>query len=506
MFGREYFVLALVCVLLSIGGDAASVAACVQGAEPEKTKPNILFIAIDDQNDWIGCLEGHPQAKTPNIDRLAQQGTLFSNAHCQSPLCNPSRTSLMTGLRPSSTGIYGLAPWIKTVPEFKDYETLPQYFSNHGYKTYTTGKIYHGGNGRRKTDTEFDVIGTASSVGARPPSKLVDTPSQHRLVDWGVFPHRDEDKGDWKVADWAIKTLEGPLADNKDDAFFLSVGFFLPHVPCYATQKWFDLYPEDELILPPRKLGDRQDTPDFSWYLHWKLPEPRLKFLNESNQLGNITRSYLASTSFVDSQVGRVLSALEKSGRADNTIVVLWSDHGFHLGEKEITGKNTLWEESTRVPLIFAGPGVSQGANCREPVELLDIYPTLLELCEFPAKQTLEGHSLAPQLVDSNQKRDFPAITTHNHDNHSVRSVRYRYIQYADGSEEFYDLQSDPNEWVNLAGRNELGSLMDRHRKFLPEENRPPAPGSAKRILERIKGKVIWEGEEIKPGDPIPEY
>ena len=506
MFGREYLVLALVCVLLSIGGDAASVAACVQGAEPEKTKPNILFIAIDDQNDWIGCLEGHPQAKTPNIDRLAQQGTLFSNAHCQSPLCNPSRTSLMTGLRPSSTGIYGLAPWIKTLPEFTEYETLPQYFSNHGYKTYTTGKIYHGGNGRRKTDTEFDVIGTASSVGARPPSKLVDTPSEHRLVDWGVFPHRDEDKGDWKVADWAIKTLEGPLADNKDDAFFLSVGFFLPHVPCYATQKWFDLYPEDELILPPIKLGDRQDTPDFSWYLHWKLPEPRLKFLNESNQLGNITRSYLASTSFVDSQVGRVLSALEKSGRADNTIVVLWSDHGFHLGEKEITGKNTLWEESTRVPLIFAGPGVSQGANCREPVELLDIYPTLLELCEFPAKQTLEGHSLAPQLVDSNQKRDFPAITTHNHDNHSVRSVRYRYIQYADGSEEFYDLQSDPNEWVNLAGRNELGSLMDRHRKFLPEENRPPAPGSAKRILERIKGKVIWEGEEIKPGDPIPEY
>lgn len=506
MFGREYFVLALVCGLLSFGGDAASVAACVQAAEPVKAKPNILFIAIDDQNDWIGCLEGHPQAKTPNIDRLAQQGTLFSNAHCQSPLCNPSRTSLMTGLRPSSTGIYGLAPWIKTVPEFKDYETLPQYFSNHGYKTYTTGKIYHGGNGRRKTDTEFDVIGTASSVGARPPSKLVDTPSQHRLVDWGVFPHRDEDKGDWKVADWAVKTLEGPLADNKDDAFFLSVGFFLPHVPCYATQKWFDLYPEDELILPPIKLGDRQDTPDFSWYLHWKLPEPRLKFLNESNQLGNITRSYLASTSFVDSQVGRVLSALEKSGRADNTIVVLWSDHGFHLGEKEITGKNTLWEESTRVPLIFAGPGVSQGANCREPVELLDIYPTLLELCEFPAKQTLEGHSLGPQLVDSNQKRDFPAITTHNHDNHSIRSVRYRYIQYADGSEEFYDLQSDPNEWVNLAGRTELGSLMDRHRKFLPEENRLPAPGSAKRILERINGKVIWEGEEIKPGDPIPEY
>ncbi|MDA7858649.1 sulfatase [Mariniblastus sp.] len=505
MFRRKYCVLVLLGVTVLSGGQTSSSAGCLQVVKPAKKKPNILFIAIDDQNDWIGCLEGHPQVKTPNIDRLALQGTLFSNAHCQSPLCNPSRTSLMTGLRPSSTGIYGLAPWIKSLPEFKDYETLPQYFSNKGYTTYTTGKIYHGRNGRGKKDTEFDVVGTASSVGARPKAKLVNTPSEHRLVDWGVFPHQDEDKGDWKVADWAIETLEGPLSENKDDAFFLSVGFFLPHVPCYATQKWFDLYPEGDLILPPIKLGDRQDTPDFSWYLHWKLPEPRLKFLIESNQLANITRSYLASTSFVDSQVGRVLAALEKSGRAEDTIVVLWSDHGFHLGEKEITGKNTLWEESTRVPLIFAGPGVSKGANCREPVELLDIYPTLLELCDFPAKQILEGHSLAPQLADPSQKRDFPAITTHNHDNHSVRSVRYRFIQYADGSEEFYDLQSDPNEWVNLAGRSELSSLIESHRKFLPEENRRPAPGSASRILERINGKVIWEGKEIKPGDPIPE-
>ena len=329
----------LIVAVVLLGSDISSSAACLQAEKEIKTKPNILFIAIDDQNDWIGCLDGHPQVKTPNIDRLAERGTLFSNAHCQSPLCNPSRTSLMTGLRPSSTGIYGLAPWIKSLPEFRDCETLPQYFSNQGYTTYTTGKIYHGGNGRKKTDTEFDVIGTASSVGARPKAKLVNTPSGHRLVDWGVFPHEDEDKGDWKVADWAIKTLEGPLAENKDDAFFLSVGFFLPHVPCYATQKWFDLYPEDGLVLPPIKLGDRQDTPDFSWYLHWKLPEPRLKFLTESNQLANLTRSYLASTSFVDSQVGRVLSALKKSGRAENTIVVLWSDHGFHLGEKEITGK-----------------------------------------------------------------------------------------------------------------------------------------------------------------------
>lgn len=471
----------------------------------EKKKPNILFIAIDDQNDWIGCLNGHPQAQTPNIDALAAKGTLFSNAHCQSPLCNPSRTSLMTGLRPSSTGIYGLAPWIKSLPEFKVYVTLPQYLSKHGYKTYSTGKIYHGRNGRGKNDSEFDVIGTASGVGARPPSKLVKTPSNHALVDWGVFPHEDQDKGDWKVADWAVQTLEGEIKENSNQPFFLSVGFFLPHVPCYATQKWFDLYPEDQLILPPIKANDRADTPKFSWYLHWKLPEPRLKFLVEADELSNITRSYLACTSFVDSQVGRVMKALEQSGQADNTIIVLWSDHGFHLGEKAITGKNTLWERSTRVPLIFAGPGVTVGADCRQPAELLDIYPTLIDLCGLPKNDRLEGHSVMPQLLNADTARDFPAITTHNHDNHSVRSKRYRYIQYADGSQEFYDLESDPNEWDNLAGSSSVAELIQQHQSFLPTVNREPAPNSKNRILTYKDGKIIWEGIEIKPGDAIPE-
>lgn len=476
-----------------------------QDIEDVGNPPNILFIAIDDQNDWIGCLQGHPQVQTPNIDALAGKGTLFSNAHCQSPLCNPSRTSLMTGLRPSSTGIYGLSPWIKTLPEFKDHLTLPQYLSKHGYKTYTTGKIYHGGYGRGKIDSEFDVIGTGADVGVRPDKKLVDTPARHPLVDWGVFPHQDEEKGDWKVADWAVQQLEGELKSSPDQPFFLSVGFFLPHVPCYATQKWFDLYPEDDLALPPLLADDRADTPRFSWYLHWKLPEPRLKFLNDADQLSNITRSYLACTSFVDSQVGRVMQALKESGRADNTIVVLWSDHGFHLGEKEITGKNTLWEESTHVPLIFAGPGVRAGANCQQPVELLDIYPTLLELCRLPSNDNIEGHSLMPQLKNVNTKRAFPAITTHNHDNHSIRSTRYRYIRYADGSEEFYDLQTDPNEWNNLAKAPELAELIKQHRSFLPNVNRGPAPRSKHRILTFRDGVIVWEGKEIKPTDAVPE-
>ncbi|MCA9176838.1 MAG: sulfatase [Planctomycetales bacterium] len=465
-------------------------------------RPNIVFIAIDDQNDWIGCLGGHPQAKTPHIDALAKRGTLFLNAHCQAPLCNPSRTSLMTGLRPDTTGIYGLAPWFRDVPKWQDRVTLPQYLAQHGYRTLTTGKIYHGGYGRKRTDKEFDVIGPPPGIGARPESKLVkDTPAPHPLVDWGVFPHRDEDKGDWQVASWAVEQLKDP----PQEPFFLSVGFFLPHVPCYATQKWFDLYPEDGLMLPPVREHDRADTPRFSWYLHWRLPEPRLKYLREANQWRNLVRSYLACVSFVDSQVGRVLTALEEKGLQDNTIVVLWSDHGWHLGEKEISGKNTLWDRSTRVPLIFAGPGVTAGQRCQEPAELLDIYPTLNELCRLPARDDLEGHSLAPQIRDAKTERTWPAITTHNAHNHGVRSRQWRFIQYADGSEELYNMQEDPHEFQNLAGDGKYAEVLAEHRRWLPKTNAAPAPGSKHRVLTFLDGQVNWEGADVGANDPIPE-
>ncbi|MBT7875444.1 MAG: sulfatase, partial [Verrucomicrobia bacterium] len=412
-------------------------------------KPNILFIAIDDLNDWVGPLAGHPQVQTPAMDRLAERGTVFTNAHCQSPLCNSSRTSLMTGLRPSTSGIYGLAPWFRQVPALNDRVTLPQHLKQHGYHTYTTGKIYHGGYPPRdQRKAEYDHWGPGAGVGVRPDQKLVTTPfGNHPLVDWGTFPHHDEDKGDWKVADWAIGTLN----EKPKEPFFLSVGFFLPHVPCYATQKWFDIYPLETLQLPPMQPDDREDTPLFSWFLHWRLPEPRLAWLQEVGEWEGLVRAYLATISFVDSQVGRVLDALEENGFQDNTVIVLWSDHGWHLGEKAITGKNTLWDRSTRVPLIFAGPGVAKSSRCSKPAELLDLYPTLSDLAGLPQPSGLEGHSLLPQLKDAESPRKWPAITTHNHDNHGIRSEHWRYIRYADGSEELYDMRKDPNEWDNLA-------------------------------------------------------
>lgn len=464
-------------------------------------KPNILFIAIDDLNDWVSPLGGHPQVQTPNMERLAQRGTTFLNAHCQSPLCNPSRTSLMTGLRPTSTGIYGLAPWFRDVDEFKYVVTLPQYLETQGYKTYSTGKIYHGRYGRNETDSEFQILGPPAGVGVRPEKKLVETPfGNHPLVDWGVFPHKDEDKGDWKVASWAEEILDG----KPNGPWFLSAGFFLPHVPNYATQKWFDLYPEESIQLPPWLPGDRTDTSRSSWYTHWYLPEPRLKFLREANQWRNLVRAYLATVSFVDSQVGRVLDALERNGYAENTIVVLWSDHGYHLGEKDITGKNTLWDRSTRVPLIFAGPGVGIGDKTNKPAELLDIYPSLLELCGLPPNANLEGISLVPQLQDPNAKRERPAITSHNQGNHGIRTEKWRYIVYRDGAEELYDMENDPNEWFNLAADRKHARTLKQLRKWVPEEDRLPAPGSKSRILIYDKDEVIWENSLVQPSDPIP--
>jgi arylsulfatase A-like enzyme len=287
----------------------------------------------------------------------------------------------------------------------------------------------------------------------------------------------------------------------------LAAGFFLPHVPCYATQRWFDLYPDDDSVLPKVRDDDRDDTPRFSWYLHWNLPEPRLKWVRENNEWRNLVRSYLACTSFVDAQIGRVVAAVEEAGLSENTIIVVWGDHGWHLGEKGITGKNTLWDNSTRVPLIFAGPGITRGQRCTQPAELLDIYPTLSDLCGLTPRTDLEGVSLQPQLRDATSVRERPAITSHNQGNHGVRSEHWRYIRYADGSEELYDHRRDPEEWTNVAGLPEHGSVLAEHRRWLPKIDLPPAKGSQHRVLtyDRETDTAVWEGKTVRRNDPILE-
>ena len=300
--------------------------------------------------------------------------------------------------------------------------------------------------------------------------------------------------------------MKGELESGRQP-FFFAVGFWKPHAHFNAPKKYWELYDPGD-IQPPAPLHPPKDVPKIALHDGREISrafKERPGGKPTAVDALALRRGYYAATSYVDAQVGKVLDELDRLGLRGSTIVVLWSDHGYHLGEKLISGKNTLWDRSTRVPLIFAGPGVTAGAKSRRPAELLDIYPTLVQLAGLPKKSGLEGLSLVPQLRDAEAPRDRPAITTHNHGNHGVRSESWRYIRYADGSEELYDVRSDPNEWRNLAGDPQMTGVLDEHRRWLPPRSAKPAPGSRHRILTYEDGVAVWEGEEIDPNDPVPE-
>ncbi len=448
-------------------------------------KPNLLFIAIDDLNDWVGCLDGHPQARTPNIDRLAKRGTLFVNAHCQGPICGPSRASLLSGYYPHVTGIYQ-QPKGKAMEKDRTFfhgRMVSHYFADHGYRTLAVGKITHGYSAKLAFDSyggKFDGSGPKPSGGRRFNYHLPDVPWTGTQTDWGAFPEKDDDMSDHKSADWAVERLAG----ESKDPFFLAVGFIRPHVPFYVPQKWFDLFPLDAVQLPPVRNDDLRDVPEISRRIH-ELPKyPRLVFLqrNDNEQFRKCVQAYLACVAFVDHQVGRVLDAMDKGPHADNTVVVLFSDHGYHLGEKDRVSKHSLWEESARVPLIVV-PAKSQGGQfgkagqlCSKPVGLIDLYPTMLEMCGLPAKKSNQGNSMVPLLRNPSADWRFATLTTYARGNHSLRSERYRYLRFEDGSEELYDHAQDPNEWTNLATRPKYVELLKQFRRELPAEEAPYHP------------------------------
>ena len=439
------------------------------GSVQAADRPNVLLIAIDDLNDWVGCLEGHPQARSPHIDRLAKRGTLFTNAHCQAPICNPSRTSLMLGMRPSSTGIYVNRPWFRATAGNQKRVTLSQYFAAHGYRTLTTGKIYHGSRVDRPS---FQVVGPLPGQRLKMDAQLVkDIGSSSRLWDFGPQQYEEDQFGDFVDASWAIEKLQF----KREKPFFLAVGFYRPHVPWYAPQRFFDERPRDSVKLPPVQADDRDDLPAGALQLTTNPLPPSHQWFVETDHWKDAVQSYLACVSFTDAQVGRLLDALDKSPHADNTIIVLFSDHGFHLGEKQRWAKQSLWERSTRVPLIVSVPGGKQGQRCSRPVELLHLYPTLIELCGLPARDGLEGISLGPLLKNNEANWSRPAITTYQRNNHAVRTEHWRYIRYADGTEELYDHRVDSNEWNNVAARPEFRSVINEHAKWLPATNVPEA-------------------------------
>jgi len=426
---------------------------------------------VDDLNDWVGCLGGHPQAVTPHIDALARSGLLFTNAHCQAPICNPSRVSMMTGRLPSSTGVYLLQPHqFRVSPALAKVATLPEYFTGQGYHTMGCGKIYHASSGRQT----FAEYGPRANFGPRP-KKKIHYKQGHVLWDWGAFPANDVKMPDARIADWAV----GKLAARHERPFLLALGFARPHVPLYVPQKWFDQLPEEsEIALPEVLATDRSDLPDYARRLTHGVPAPRHEWFVENEQWRNAVRSYLACIRFVDHQVGRVLKALDESPFADNTVVVLASDHGFHLGEKQRWAKRSLWRESTRVPLIVRAPGYARGQRTDQPAGLVDVYPTLLDLCGLPADPALEGHSLKPLLRDPAADWPHAALTTFYRGNHAVVTRDWRYIRYADGSQELYDRRADPREFHNLAGLPAQAKRMVALREHLPKTNVEAVPGS----------------------------
>lgn len=445
-------------------------------------RPNVLFIAVDDLNDWIGPLKGYHGVQTPNIDRIATSSTVFTRAYCAAPACNPSRTALMTGLLPSTTGVYlNGQPWRPVLP---DAVTIGQYFRANGYRVEGGGKIFHSGslrsiyNDRDTWDNYFD-----KRDDPQPENRPVNGIANAAHFDWGPLSNGDEEMGDYHTATWATQFLQA----KHDKPFFLAVGFYKPHLPWYVPQSYFDKYPLGQIKLPVVPDDDLDDIPDAG--LQMAKPQGDHRKVLETDNWHRAIQGYLASITFADAQIGRVLDALENSSYRDNTIVVLWSDHGWHLGEKQHWRKFALWEEACRVVLMIRPTGSKKSkVECGQPVNLVDIYPTLIELCGLPPRE-LDGTSLVPLLQDPTRRWERPSLSTHGRNNHALRSERFRYIRYADGSEELYDHETDPMEWKNLAKQPEYADVIASMRKWLPQTNVKDAPREAEDGNKKTKKK-----------------
>jgi arylsulfatase A-like enzyme len=480
-----------------------TIAACASTSASAADQPDILFIAIDDLNDWLGCYGGHPQAITPNIDRLAEQGVLFSNAHCAAPVCKSSRTAVFSGRYPQQTGVFGNrdADVLKNHP---DTVFLPQTFAKAGYDTAGAGKLLHGSS-KGIFDIFFDTEQRwspftkqeASYTSKELPSKGSENP-RHVLkngpggkdylfpfnrmpsdrnpdkvdgesFDWGSFELPDSAMGDGQITDWAIAKLN----EDRSQPLLLGLGFYRPHIPLYAPKEDFDrLPPVSEIKLPATLDDDLEDigAAGRRWATEAVTAGSHATVL-QHQQWQEAVRAYLASVSFVDRQIGKLLAALQDSPQAGNTLIVLWSDHGWHLGEKQHWGKWTGWRLSTRVPLIIVEPKKNaqarRGEICHQPVGLIDLYPTLLEYAGLPSENALEGTSLSPLIEDPDHDTGRTVLSTFDRGNYALSGKRWRYLRYQEGEEELYDIDKDPHEWRNLAGLPPHKGILKSMRKKL---------------------------------------
>ncbi len=466
--------------------------------------PNVLFIVIDDLNDWVGFLGGHPQVKTPHMDRLAKRGVVFANAHCAAPLCIPSRAAVFSGRQPYHTGVYYNGQSLRKMRP--DLVLLPQHFKAHGYQTFGTGKLLNSQDRDLYDESYFtqqrwspftgkQVAYTAEELPSKrakprhvvpwgpdrpeivlplngmPSDRNPDKPSGESF-DWGPLDVPDSEMGDGKIADWAVDRLR---RDGDGKPFFLAVGFYRPHIPLFAPRKYFELYPAESIVLPQVLAGDLDDLSPTGRRL---ALEPVYAGSHATvlkyGQWDEAVRAYLACVSFVDAQIGKLLEALDHGPHADDTLIILWSDHGWHLGEKQHWGKWTGWERSARVPLLVVPSKASTqhfktGSVCRQPVGLIDLYPTLNELSGLPARADLDGVSLVSNLRDPEAIDERAVVTTFGEGNYSIRDRHWRWIRYSDGSEELYDCKNDPHEWKNLTADPNHAPVKKRLAKWLPD-------------------------------------
>jgi len=446
---------------------------CLSSLQAEEKRPDVLFIVVDDMNDWISLLDSQAPIRTPHLERLAGRGMLFTRAYCISAACNPSRVATLTGLRPGTSGVYGnKSDWRKAVP---DRPTLMQRFMAGGYQVRGAGKIFHHHlDGAFHDEASFGDFQPMAPQNM-PPAKLNRSPEYGSPnTDWGAWPADEKDTIDHRTVDYCIRALE---EKDRSKPLFLACGIFKPHSPFFAPPAYHESL--GDIPLPARKADDWKDLPAGAMELMRKKKwfwEGMMKV--EAKYPGSYQAfidAYAACCAFADAQVGRLLDALDRSGRADNTVIVLWSDHGFHLGEKDHIEKFALWEKTNHIPFIVVAPGVTEpGGICDVPVDLTVLYPTLLELTCLPADDDADGSSVVKLLRNPKAAWDVPAVMTYGRGNHSVRDQRWRYIRYADGTEELYDHKVDPDEWTNLAGDERHRPLMKKLGRLLPGEGAKP--------------------------------
>ena len=487
----------------------AMLVAEVRAADASVRRPNVLFLAVDDMNDWIGCLETQPCAITPNIDRLAAQGVSFTNAHTAGVFCAPSRAAIFSGQYASTTGCYETPNYFVGHPEI---EALQMSFAKAGYTTLGAGKLFHHPAGaidkrgwtkfflrnrwQRECGWPLESWSSETPVPQPFPASIYNQGQRFRaglFLEWAAIPDsREEEMADTIRVNWAVDQLKS----KHDRPFFLACGLYAPHFPNYCPQKYFDLYDSAQIELPPMKDNDLDDLP----------PKIRTKWENRKRQhheklvkigaVKDAIHGYLACISYADAMLGRVLNALAASPYADNTIVVLWSDHGYHHGEKGNWGKHTLWERTSNVPFIWSGPGVTIGAKTDVTASLIDIYPTLVEMCELPKPhQPLEGESLASTLSHPSAASDrnvYLPFTSPGE--YAVINRDWRYICYGADGEELYNVREDPNEWNNLASEEEYTDLKTQLGGFAPKAFAPPEERlNSKEDLVVEGGTFRWE-------------